>query len=175
MIKRLGMLAAFAVVSLAFASAPAFATGTQNPTLTVKTAVITNCTTMSSQTLNFGSYDPLGAGPYNGSAAFSTKCSSGDTVSFNLDNGGSYGSAGGSYTSLRAMTDGSSHYLAYHLCSASCTGSNDWSNSGSYASQTGAGVTGSALTWTVYGQIPTGQDVPAASQYQDTVTVTLNY
>lgn len=176
MIKRLGTIAAAAAIaSLTFATIPASATTqSPSPTLTVKATVITNCTTMNSQTMDFGQYDPLGAGPYNSSATFSSKCSSGDSVNFTVDNGSNYGLAGGTYTTARAMKNGS-NYLAYYLCSASCTGSNNWPAGGN--TQTGNGVTGTALSWTVYGQIPVSQDVPSTGSnvYQDTVTVTLSY
>lgn len=179
MIKRLGTLAALcAIASLAVGPKPALA-GSQTPNLTVQTTVVTNCTALTVPTLDLGSYDPLATTANTATANFTTKCSSGDTVSFSVNNGSNYGLAT-SHSSNRSMSY-NSNYLAYYLCPATCAsdGSNDWTSTTSAETATGAGTTAaSPLTFSLFARIPTLQDVRATttgSHYTDTVQITLSY
>lgn len=188
MIKRFGLLATALALASSVSAAPAFAAGSQTPTLSVSANVITNCTTMSSTSLSFGDYDPLSTSALNAptAATFSTNCSSGSTVNFTLDGGKNYSNVQTSFAGDRALSDGT-QYLAYQLYQDnSYTSGKAWAFNTSTgagttnASETGHGTasTDTANTWSVYGQIPAQQDAEASgtgTTYSDTVTVTLSY
>lgn len=119
----------------------------------------------------FGNYDPLVA---NKSAALSVtgsvvlSCTRGaPNVTVTLDNGQNGTHANGT---TRAMVSGST-YLSYELYTSAAR-STVWNstNSVTYASTSMA-----SGTLPVYGQIPGGQNVPAAASYSDSVTVTVNF
>jgi spore coat protein U-like protein len=180
------------LIALAFAgtsvltAAPAFATS-NTANVSINATVAQSCTTLTSAgALTFSpNYDVFSSTAPTGNTSLSTNCTKGASVSFSVDGGQHAGS--GSISGDRALTDGSSHYLSYTLSSDSA-GSTPWAFTGSGSSTTatpqsttGAGNTsGEALTLSIYGSIPTGQDAFVASgastlAYSDTVVASVNY
>jgi spore coat protein U-like protein len=182
MIKRLGTLAAaFAVVSLGFATGPAFATSSSS-TLTVNGSVTQSCTTLSpaTSTLTFSAYDSFANAnsPVNASEVdFTTSCTKGASgVNFSV-NGGQNCTHSSGLRSMHSST--ASDYLNYNLYEES-THSTVWPfNTSTCAASAGPTLTisssSSTQTLKIFGQIPAGQDPTVASDYTDTVTVAINY
>ena len=155
--------------ALFMAQAPAFA-GSQPTTFTVKAKVDANCT-ISATDLDFGSYDPLVANktaPQDASTSVSVLCTKGSSpVTVGLNTG---------THATRFMSNGTDS-LPYELYS-DAPGGTVWGNSGgalvtwpafgSIASQ------GTGVPHTVYGRIPSGQDV-SVGNYTDTITATVNF
>ena len=75
--------------------------------------------------------------------------------------------------STRRMTDGTSNFLTYEVYQDSSR-STAWGNSGADSLSPSAAPSKSTRDFTVYGRIPSNQDVPAGS-YTDTVTATVNF
>lgn len=159
MTKRLATIAAaIAVVSSAFAAAPAFA-ASQTQTLMVNGSVSQSCTTLSSaQTLTFPAYDfqtNATAADTAGPVTFTTKCTKGSSVAFSVDGGLNYAHTSGT----RALASSStSDYMNYGLFQDS-SDSTSWA----FTSGTGIGTNGptlnpttntQTLTLTFYGSIP---------------------
>lgn len=164
-----------AALPLAIAAIPAHA-GTTTGTFQVTATVVNSCVINSAGNLAFGSYNPLSATATTGSSVISVNCTKGDAYTIAL-NDGLYGTS----DTTRAMSDGATptpDKLAYQLYTDSgytkvwnstCGGSNNC------GSGTGAGPgAGNAQTYTVYGQITAGQNVPANS-YSDTITLTVTF
>lgn len=176
MFKQLRILAitGAAALPLAIATVPAHA-GTATTTFSVTATVVNSCAINSAGNLAFGNYDPTSATATNGSSSISVNCTKGDAYTIALN----YGANGGSATN-RIMSDGAStpDLLNYNLYTDSTHG-NVWNSScgagNNCGSGTGAGPgAGNAQTYTVYGQIAAGQNVPAGS-YSDTITLTVNF
>lgn len=74
--------------------------------------------------------------------------------------------------STRRMT-GAGDYLTYELYKDSAR-TLVWGNSGGDLLDTGTAPSKAPRTFTVYGRVPAGQDVPAGA-YVDTVTATVNF
>lgn len=182
--KSLYLAFAFGAASV-LAAAPAFATS-NTANVNISSTVAQSCTTLTSNgDLTFSpNYDVFSTTAPTGSTTLTTNCTKGASVSFAIDGGAHAGS--GSVSGDRAMTDGNSHYLSYELASDSAftapwaftTGTG---GGGTPQAQTGAGNTqAEALTLSIYGRIPTGQDAYVASTastlaYSDTVTASVNY
>lgn len=120
--------------------------------------------------LNFGTYDPLGAhrvSPLNGTSTVVVTCSPGTNSDIGLDNGQYGGHAVGT---SRAMKYGTS-YLSYELFQNSGR-TTVWTNSGAGRLNAGPAPSIAPRSFTVYGRIPAGQNVPPGS-FVDTVVATV--
>jgi spore coat protein U-like protein len=143
---------------------------TKQTTMGVSANVAANCI-INAEPLSFGSYDAGAAKA--GSADLTVRCSNGTPYTVKLGPG-----ATGTFAQ-RLLTSGSNS-LEYNLYTSS-TLSSVWgdgtSNTGT-GGGTGAGLAaGSAITHTVYGELPNtdnNQNAPAGN-YSDTVTVTVEY
>lgn len=177
MFKNLRSLVITGAVALplTFTALPAHA-GTTTSTFGVSATVVNTCVVNSAGALAFGSYNPLNATNTTGSSVISVNCTKGDAYTIAL-NDGLYGTS----DTTRAMSDGATptpDKLAYQIYTnntyttvwnSSCTAGNNC------ASGTGAGPgVGNAQTYTVYGSITAGQNVPANS-YSDTITLTVTF
>jgi len=171
-------------ISIAAATALVLGTsafaGTATGTLAVSALIPASCT-VGTSTLAFGLYDPLGANlsadlMVNGTV--NVTCSSGAPVTVALGAGAHYDST----NHIRRMSDGSSHTINYEMYSDVVDGT-PW---GDGTSATNNNVTkaitgtGASQNVTVFGEIPAGQTVPAASTtgislYTDTVVITVNF
>lgn len=160
-------------VSLAAASA-AFA-GTATSNLAVSANVSANCT-ITTAPVAFGAYDPIVANattPRDSNGSVTITCTKGATTTMGLDVGGHSAQASGT---TRAMTDGAGtpSYLSYELYQ-DAPGGTVWGNSGASLVTPPTAPSKAPRSFTVYGRIPAGQDVPVAASYSDTVVATVNF
>ncbi|MGM0517702.1 MAG: Csu type fimbrial protein [Pseudomonadota bacterium] len=134
------------------------------------TATVADTCDITATDLAFGAYDP-NAGALDGTSTITATCTSGTSYDIGLDTGNNGAEA---TTTTRAMDDGAAtpSYLDYELYSDSGR-TTVWGDTvgTDTVNQTSAG---GAEDHTVYGQIPTGQFVPAGS-YSDTINVTITY
>lgn len=169
--------------ALALSAGPASA-GQQTSTVTITATVAQSCTTLtpSSATMTFPAYDPFTnkTTPDNDAtpATFTTNCTKGASNVFYTVSGGS-NCTNSPVSGTRALKSGT-NYLAYQLYQDSgyttpwaintttCAGTTQLS-SGTITSST------QNLSFSVYGQIPSGQDPVVASNYTDSVTVAVNF
>jgi spore coat protein U-like protein len=155
--------------ALMTASIPAVA-ATKQTTMGVSASVAANCI-IAAQALSFGSFDASAA--KSGSSDLTVRCSNGTPYTVKLSSG-----ATGTFAH-RLLTSGSNS-LEYNLYTSSALSSiwGDGTASTDTMGGTGAGLAaGSALTHTVYGELPNtvnNQNAPAGN-YSDTVTVTVEY
>lgn len=162
-----------AVLLLFGFAAPAFA-GSQNSSFTVTATVVNDCV-VSSSNIAFGSYDPTVSTGITATGAVSARCTKGDVVSVALSQGANPATGSTALVPSRQMASGT-NMLPYHI----------YLGSGS-AAEWGAGVIGTnepsaqtsvsvntPLTFTTYGSIAAGVDVPAGN-YSDTVVATVSY
>ena len=162
-------LLAVAVIILLVTAGSAYA-ATATSQFQVTASVAANCT-ITSTTLAFGAYDPISANaatPLNQTGSVSVSCTKGAPISVGLDAGLNHTSAIGT---TRAMAAGT-NYLSYELYLD--TGhATVWGNvTPNWATWTSSGKATHAFT--IFGQIPSGQDV-AIGSYSDTITATVNF
>ena len=148
-------------------AAPALAqTATAN--LSVTATVAKNCS-ITTTPVAFGSYDPVVANattPLDGSGTVVVTCTKGAGTRIDLGLGANASGA------VRRMSGGTD-FLTYELYTD--TGRSTVWGSGAGAGQTiAAAPNKNPRTFTVYGRVPAGQDVGAAS-YADTVVATINF
>lgn len=138
--------------------------------LSVSATIVNNCT-ISTTPVSFPSYDPIGANATvdadNGTGTVTITCTRGTTATIGLGLGSN---ASGT---TRRMLNGTSNYLNYELYQTSAR-TIIWGNSGAGLFSPGAAPTKAPRTFTVYGRIFAGQDLPAGS-YADTVQATVNF
>lgn len=154
---------------LVAASSRSHASGSASANLGVSASVANNCT-ISTSPLAFGSYDPVVANASTNLDATGTvtvACTKGATATIGLGLGSN--AAG----NTRRMTDGSSNFLSYEVYQDSSRAT-VWGNSGADLLSPSAAPSKNTRDFTVYGRVPSNQDVPAGS-YTDTVTATVNF
>ncbi|MBS0236764.1 MAG: spore coat U domain-containing protein [Proteobacteria bacterium] len=160
--KLIALLACGAVLVPTFSGA-----ATQTSNLSVSATVPGTCQIGSIGTLSFGSYDFTQN--KDASTTIQVTCTNGTDVNVGL------GSGGGSSVTSRRMSSvtASSSTLNYGLYSNSGRTQNWGETVGNdvlnYTSD------GSLHTMTVYGRIPSGQPVKPATDYSDTVQVTVTF
>jgi spore coat protein U-like protein len=153
--------AAYATAFLAVAGSPAMAQ-TRTGQFSVRAQVIADCQ-ITTQDLNFGAYNTTQAA--RASTPLLLTCTPGTGATITLD--------GGSSGNPQARTMKGPADLTYELFRDS--GLTDPINTSGTAFQlTGSANTGAPVTYTVYGQVASGQLVPAGD-YVDTIQVTVNY
>jgi spore coat protein U-like protein len=149
-------------------AAPAFAQ-TDTDTFNVTANVSQNCS-ITTTPVAFGVYDPVVANataPLDGTGSVVVTCTKGAGTRIDLNNGGNF--SGGT----RRMTAGGGNFLTYQLYQN--TGRTTAWGSGAANGQTvGGAPSKAARTFTVFGRVPAGQDVPAGS-YTDTVVATIHF
>jgi spore coat protein U-like protein len=149
--------------------------GTATGTLGVTLTITSGCTISASATLAFGSVagSSLATTDATANTTFAVTC----TLLAPYAIGMGYG-ANASGTQRRMLT-GASTYLNYGLYQSTGT-TQPWTTATSSTSCTTAGAcvtaigTGAAVTYTVYGDVPSGQAV-AAGAFTDSVTMTVYY
>jgi spore coat protein U-like protein len=128
----------------------------------VRATVVADCE-LATQDLNFGTYDPAAA--KSGQTVLTLRCTPGSAATLTLDGGGS------GNPQARRMTGPAN--LNYQLFRDAAF--QDPINTTEAAFELGAAEnTGQAVPYTVYGQIPAAQAVPAGD-YIDTVRVTVAF
>lgn len=152
-------------------SGVAFA-GTDTSSLAVSATVTASCTIDASAGLAFGAYDPVGAhstANLDQEGTISTTCTNGSTAKVTLGQGANPDGASSDALPVRRMLSGTTDFLSYSLYTDSGH-TTVWDNEvGNEVAGTGA-----AVSTTVYGRIPAGQNVPAAT-YNDTVLATITF
>ena len=163
----IGPLAAvFGVVTVMSRVAPA---ATANASMDVTAAVGVNCT-ISTAPVAFGAYDPVvgnASTPLDSTGLVTVACTKGAVATVGLDLG-SHASGG-----TRRLSNGGSQYLTYELYKESAR-TTVWGNGGAALLGLGAAPSKFPRNFTVYGQVPAGQDVPAGT-YGDAVVATVNF
>lgn len=156
-----------AAMGVAFAGS-VLAADQATDTFTVTATVAASCKVTATD-LDFGAYDPL-AVALDGTSTITATCTAQTPYAIGL----SAGNGTATTITTRAMTgdDVGTTQLEYELYT-------DLSRSAIWGESVGTTVaqsalTGGALNYTVYGQIPASQYVPAAS-YVDTINVTVTY
>lgn len=119
--------------------------------------------TVSPQGVNFGTYDRLSASPLDGVGNINVSCDA--VTSFSI----ALGAGGGSYAS-RSMTSGVDR-MSYNLYTGAAR-LVVWGDGTGNTDTVSATSTGGDFT--VYGQVPAGQNLPASS-YADMIVVTVTY
>lgn len=130
------------------------------------TATVVNACDVSASNLAFGNYDPISVVATDATTTINVTCTLGATYSLRLN----AGLNGAGVVTDRAMSNGVNS-LAYDLYTDALR-TDIWGNDGA----TGVNGTGTGLSvpTIVYGRIPAGQTVGAAS-FTDTITVTLEF
>ncbi len=165
MIRRFALASAVLIAAASAVptmAAPAMA-GAATSNLTVSSNVVDNCT-ISTAAISFGDYDALSADPLDQTGSVTITCTTGAAATIKLGQGSN--ATGGSTDSApqRRLTN-NGNYLEYQIYQDGAR-STVWGNTaGSGVSDTGNGA---AQVKTVYGRIPSGQNVPTGA-YSDTV------
>lgn len=144
------------------------ATTTVTTTFTVTATIVPSCL-ISATNVGFGNYSPSAATALTSTSTVTINCTDGTpfTVALNV------GTGGGAFTG-RKMLNGS-NTLTYNLYTTS--GNTAVWGDGTGSTVTVAGTGNGLLTpnnLTVYGTIPTGQDVPTGT-YTSTITASVTY
>ena len=143
--------------------------GSVSSSLSTSSSVSNNCT-ISTAAVAFGSYDPVVANAsanLDGTGSLTVACTKGASTTIGLDLGGN------ATGSTRRLADGSGNHLTYEFYQDSGR-STVWSDSGGGLFTPAVAPSKAARVFTVYGRVPSNQDVPAGS-YADTVTATVNF
>jgi spore coat protein U-like protein len=149
-----------------FAASGIAAAATSTTTFQVSANVASSCSA-SATNLAFGNYDPLAVLPTAGTSTVTVQC----TLLTNYTIGLSAGTGAGATVTTRKMTKGADtlNYSLYQDAAHLLV----WGNTLGTDTISGVG-TGLAIPHTVYGRIPTAQNVNTGA-YLDTITVTINY
>ncbi len=139
------------------------------------TATVVNDCIIASTNIAFGNYDPTGTTAVTAQGSVTAKCTKGDSVSVALNQGANPAGASTAAVPARQMANGT-NLLPYHIYIASAS-TTEWGTgtvgTNEPAAQTSTSA-GTALTFTTYGSLPAGADVPAGS-YSDTVIATVTF
>jgi len=162
--KGLGL---FVTGALLVGAGPALA-GSASTSMSVSASVATNCVFRNSPAIAFGTYDTLTGAEVDSTGTISVACTKGTVATIALDNGANHGNASGTQ---RAMNSGS-NYLNYDIYQDNAHAT-FWGTTTSAETEPAA-PNASAQTYTAYGKIPSGQDVPQGT-YGDTVGVTVSF
>jgi spore coat protein U-like protein len=165
--KLLFVLVTVGVLAVSSDSRVEAASATSN--LNVTASVGANCT-ISTATVAFPAYDPVVANAStndDGTGSVIITCTRGTAATIGLGLGAN---ASGSQ---RRMKDATTDYLNYELYQDAGRAT-VWGTTGAGLLSPAAAPDKNPRTLTVYGRIPSAQDVPAGS-YSDTVVATVNF
>lgn len=162
-------LSAMAALLIGLAGS-AWAQGSNNANLTVKTNIVSSCT-ISTTAVVFTDYNPLSASPNDANGSVVITCTQGSVTPIGLGLGAN--NPGGTSTARR-MTNGT-NFLPYELYKDAGRASGEvWGNSGTARLTPAAAPSTGARSFGVFGRIPVGQDQPVGN-YSDTVVATVNF
>lgn len=181
---KLPFAAGLFVLAIAFVIATALIPGAANAAntsanLTVTASVLANCT-ITGQTLDLGTYDPVvtnASSPLDvtDTNGIAVTCTKGHGVTIDADKG--LNTVASACSTNRALKNGS-NYLCYDMYTDSAGGSIIWGDGTTFGQPLSLTPTTalSPTTGTVYAEVPAGQDaVYAGSSYSDTVKMTVNF
>jgi len=166
--KRSLLLTSIFTLLAAGIAVPAMA-GTATSDLGVSATVTSTCT-ISTTSVNFGTYDPLASSILGATGIVSTTCTLGTPVQITLGQGLNPATGSTDAAPARQMKS-STNYLKYNLYQDTA-GLIVWGNTVETSVSTLG--TGLAVPTTVYGKITANQNVPAGT-YSDTVIATVTY
>jgi spore coat protein U-like protein len=140
---------------------------TKTADLAISASVANNCS-ISTAALAFGAYDPVvtnASADLDSTGTVTIACTKGATTSVELDLGANFTGT------QRRLRDGTT-YLNYQIFQDNAR-STVW-GTGADRQDTGAAPNKAPRSFTAYGRVGAGQDVPAGS-YTDTVVATVNF
>ena len=164
-----GVMAALGVLGTATA-------GTTTSNITVSATVANNCAISTTTQLVFGAYDPIVTNltnPLNATvnpAVLALACTAGDNVSLALSVGANGTGAGTASITRTMMSGGNALTYALYQDVGLTTAWGDDSGTNTLA----ISADGTSHSYSVYGQVPAAQNVPAGT-YQDTVVATVTF
>ena len=158
-----------------FAATKATMAASSSPvSLSVTASVAAKCIVSSTSVVAFGAYDPIvtnasSGADLNGTGTVGVSCTPGNGTSISI------ASSANNSSNQRRMAGPGGSYLNYTLYSDSgrTTAWGDGSN-GANALTISASSNAAERSFSVYGQVPKGQDVNVGS-YSDSVNVTVNF
>jgi spore coat protein U-like protein len=188
-------LSAVLAAALALASLPAASqAGTGTVSFQAKAVVNTKCSIAKSGDLSFGIYDPLAVGVTSGSTVLNVSCTRNTPASVSITTGSSFNSALSSFNAALAnrrsmkrsgqagaAVDGD--LLGYDLWQPSGAGGAAtksltlWGDGTSITTVLAVGGSATKLvtTYTIFGEIPGGQDVTPDPLFVDNVVATISF
>jgi spore coat protein U-like protein len=168
-LRRFGAVAA--ALLLLFAGARQAHSGSATSTLNVSMSVTNNCT-ISTSAVAFGAYDPVVANAstaLDGTGGVTIACTKNTSATIGLDLGGSP-----TGSQRRMSTGGGSPSFADYEVYQDSGRTVVWGNSGGGLLSPSAAPSKAPRTFTVYGRVAAGQDIPPGS-YTDAVVATVNF
>ena len=153
------------MAAIGMAVIPAHAVSTATTTMAVSATITATCT-IAATALSFGAYTQAAAS--SSTSTLTVTCTDLSAYTVGLDGGGAGATATQRY--MTGATNTTAH-LNYNLYS-NAGNTTVWGNT--TANEVSGTGTGTAQTLTVYGQIPSGQNLPADS-YSDTVNAYVYY
>jgi len=157
-------------------SASIVSAGTSSTNFNVTATVLDRCL-VSSSSLAFGSYDPTNAAAVRAQGTIAAKCTRGDAVSVALNQGANPAPGSTPGAPIRRMTDGSSHYLPYHIYVAAPPSRTEWGTGAAGKNQPPAQIAAgisAPVVFTTYGALSPGTNVPAG-EYTDIVIAVVTF
>lgn len=162
----------FGVAALALGVCGLANAGTASDTMGVSATVAGSCT-INAGDMAFGTYDPIvthASAALDATSTISVVCATGSSATLRLSQGLNAVEGSTDAAPLRQLVSGA-NVLSYQLFTDEAL-SDVWGNTlATGVSHTG---TGAAASFTVYGSIPGGQNVPLGA-YVDTVTAYIDF
>ena len=147
---------------------------TSTSSFTVTATVSANCT-VSTVGITMGAYDPVVAHvstPLDANGSVTVACTAGATTTIGMDQGSNPTATSTAALPERQMADGP-NALRYDLYQDSAR-TTVWGDVGTPAVVSYNSVGFAPTTFTIFGQVPAGQDVNVGT-YSDTVTATISF
>lgn len=147
---------------------------TATSSFTVTATVSANCT-ISTVGITFGAYDPVVAHastPLDANGSVSVACTAGAATTIGMDQGSNPTATSTAALPERQMADGP-NALRFDLYQDSAR-TTVWGDVGTPAVVAYNSVSFAPSTFTIYGQVPGGQDINVGT-YSDTVTATVSF
>jgi spore coat protein U-like protein len=170
MMKISRKIAAATALTLALAPLSFSAMAAQSQTNFRVSAVVAKVCTIQAADLNFGTYDQNAPGAHNANTTIDVTCTPGTDYKIGLSSGGS-GNISAREMASPTVTDVLPYGL-YRDAGLSQNWGNDIAGSSDIVART---ATPGLFTHTVYGSIPANQFVAEATDYLDTITVTIDF
>jgi spore coat protein U-like protein len=170
--KRTRLMMGVASMSLLLAGTAL--AGSVSTSLGVSGSVTDDCTIAAAPSIAFDNYHPATSNltsPLNSTGTLSVTCTTGTVAEIDLSTGANGGVAVGT---TRAMKSGA-NLLNYELYSDSSRSVVWGVGAGTGGVTELAAPSATAVNYIVYGQVPGGQNIPAATDYADSVAVTVNF
>jgi spore coat protein U-like protein len=146
------------------------AASSASTTLSASATVMTNCKIDTNDVTFAQQYDPLSSSALTGTGTVTITCTKGAAATVGLSAGANAAHAVGT---TRAMAGGSD-YLSYDLFQDSGY-SSVWGNTTGTLLSPGAADNKTPRPFTVYANIPAGQDITGGKSYSDSLQATVNF